>query len=138
MKQRTGYVSNSSSSSYIIAYENNASETIVSKNGTKIVFSVDTFIKWVEKQSWRCTCSDDTEIHSQDIDEIISIAEEDKKYNEDYYKEKMDFLMKNKGKNFVDFDIAYSDVEIKQYLLTLIKLGLLEVFADESALKEDK
>lgn len=138
MKQRTGFVSNSSSSSYIIAYENNASETIVSKNGTKIVFSVDAFIKWVEKQSWRCTCSDDTEIHSRDIDEIISIAEEDKKYNEDYYKEKMDFLMKNKEKNFVDFDIAYSDVEIKQYLLTLIKLGLLEVFADESALKEDK
>ena len=133
MKIRNGYVSNSSSSSFIISYDPNAKAILRSESGIEIEYTVRNFIEEMDKKY---------EIHSEStmIERtgsacIYEYAEE--WCSQEYLKELKEFLDKNPEHHKMELQIEYSDTMMKSYLLNLYKLGLIDVFADEYAMRYD-
>jgi hypothetical protein len=133
MKIRSNYVSNSSSSSFIVSYEPNAKEILVSKNGTKIVYSVEDLIDEIDNRIE--THSESTYMLRKGSAAIYEYAED--WCSEDYIKELKDFLDKNPDYHKAEFQINYDDSHLKRKLLNLMKMGLVDVFASEYDLRDD-
>ena len=133
MKIRSNYVSNSSSSSFIVSYEPNAKEILVSKNGTKIVYSVEDLINEIDNRIE--THSESTYMLRKGSAAIYEYAED--WWSEDDIKELKDFLDKNPDYHKAEFQINYDDSHLKRKLLNLMKMGLVDVFASEYDLRDD-
>jgi hypothetical protein len=133
MKIRLNYVSNSSSSSYIISYDPSAKSILKSENGIEIEYKVQDFINEMEKRY---------EIHSESTmiercgsDTIYEYAEE--WWDKEELKELKEFLDKNPEYHKMELQIEYSDTLMKHYLFNLYKLKLIDVYADEYAMRDD-
>ena len=133
MKIRTNYVSNSSSSSFIISYDPEAKTILKSENGVEIVFSVREFVD--EMESKYETHSESTYVERCGSAAIYEYAQE--WWGEEELKELKAFLDKNPEYHKLDFQINYDDTHIKKWLLNLYKLGLVDVYADEYAMRDD-
>ena len=133
MKIRNGYVSNSSSSSFIISYNPDAKVLLRSESGIEIEYRVRDFIEEMDKKY---------EIHSEStmIERTGSacIYEYAKEWwEEEQLKELKEFLDKNPDYHKMELQIEYGDRMMKTYLLNLYKLGLVDVYADEYAMRND-
>ena len=133
MKIRTNYVSNSSSSSYIVSYDENAEEIIKSKNGTLIKIRPKDLIDEIEDKYE--THSECTMMERKGSDAIYTYAKE--WWDEESLKDLKEFLDKNPDYIKAEFQINYYDKKIKRELLNLMKMGLIDVYADEYALRDD-
>lgn len=133
MKIRTNYVSNSSSSSFIISYNPEAKTILKSDNGVEIEFKVIDFINEIRNKYedyGECTM-----INREGSDSIYSYNAE--WWEEGAVKELKDFLDKNPQDYKIELQISYNDKFIKKTLLNLHKLGLVDVLADEYAMRDD-
>jgi hypothetical protein len=133
MKIRSNYVSNSSSSSFIVSYDENAKEILISQNGTKIIYSVKDFIDEIDSKYE--IHGDSTMMERKGADAIYNYAKE--WWSEKDLKELKAFLDKNPEHHKAEFQIEYCDKRIKKQLLNLMKMGLIDVYADEYALRDD-
>lgn len=133
MKVRAGYVSNSSSSSFIISYNPEAKTILKSDNGVEIEFRVIDFINEIRNKYddyGECTM-----INREGSDSIYSYNAE--WWEEETVKELKNFLDKNPQDYKMELQINYNDKFIKKTLLNLHKLGLIDVLADEYAMRDD-
>ena len=133
MKVRNGYVSNSSSSSFIVSYNPEAKEILKSKNGTEIIFCPKDLIDEIDDKYE--THSECTMMTRKGADAIYEYAKE--WWDENDLKELKEFLDKNPEYHKAEFQINYDDTRIKRKLLNLIKMGLMDVYASEYALRDD-
>lgn len=133
MKVRSNYVSNSSSSSFIVSYDPEAKEILTSKNGTKIVYSVKDLIDEIDNAYE--SHSECTMMNRKGSSTIYDYAKE--WWDEDSLKELKEFLDKNPEHYKAEFQINYDDTRIKKKLLNLMKMELIDVLADEYALRND-
>ena len=133
MKVRSNYVSNSSSSSFIVSYNPEAKEILKSKNGTEIIFCPKDLIDEIDEKYE--THSECTMMNRKGAATIYEYAKE--WWDEDSLKELKEFLDKNPEHYKAEFQINYDDTRLKRKMLNLIKMGLMEVFADEYALRDD-
>jgi hypothetical protein len=110
MKIRTNYVSNSSSSSFIVSYDRNAKEILTSMNGTKIEIKPQFLIDELEKMYE--THSECTMMIRQGSSAIYNDAKE--WWDEECLKELKNFLDKNPEHCKAEFQINYDDKNIKK------------------------
>ena len=132
MKLRTNYVSNSSSSSFIVSYQPDK-KIILKHKENEIEFNVKDFMNEIEsKYESHSECTMMLEKGAK------AIYEEAKEWwDEDDLKQLKIFLDKNPDDLKVHFQINYDDTRIKKKLLNLMKMGLIDVLADEYALRND-
>ena len=133
MKIRINYVSNSSSSSYVISYKENAIAILKSENGIEIEYKVSDFIREMEEKYE--THSESTYVVCFGSKEIYEEAKE--WWDAEDLKELKEFLDKNPDEKKMKLQINYRDNFMKKTLLNLYKLGLIDVFADEYDLRDD-
>lgn len=133
MKIRSNYVSNSSSSSFIISYDPEAKEILKSKNGTEIIYSIKDFMDEMEYKYE--VHSESTMLFEKGAKAIYDHAKE-WWYDEDL-KSLKEFLDKNPEHYKARLQIEYCDGRLKRYLLNLMKMGLVDVYADEYDLRDD-
>lgn len=133
MKIRMSYVSNSSSSSFVVSYDEDAQEILISKNGTKIVYSVKELIDTIRNKIE--IHSESTYMEREGSSVIYEYAQEN--YDENYVKRLKEFLDKNPEQCKAEFQIEYQDKYTKRMLLNLMNMGLIDVFADKYALRDD-
>ena len=133
MKVRNGYVSNSSSSSFIVSYDPNAKEILKSKNGTEIIYCPQDLIDEIDAKYE--IHSESTMMERKGSAAIYEYAKE--WWDEDSLKELKEFLDKNPEHHKAEFQIEYGDTRLKRMLINLMKMGLMDVFADEYDLRDD-
>jgi hypothetical protein len=133
MKMRINYVSNSSSSSFIVSYDKNAKEILKSKNGTEIIYVVQELINEIDEKYE--IHSESTMMKRKGAKEIYEYAKE--WWSEESLQELKKFLDKDPDYYKAEFQIEYCDRKIKKKLLTLYKMGLIEIFANEYDLRDD-
>lgn len=130
MKVRCGYVSNSSSSSFLVMYKNNVSLNFFKddgKNSTVLAqFTFDDFLKLVDHfNNW---ASDSTQVVADGLEEVKSyFADEDAdyRYEEDHVKEKLEKLEANVKDypNAAILRISYDNEMISKLLEGFIATG---------------
>ena len=126
MKIRSNYVSNSSSSSFIISY-NPEKKFIMECNNRKIEFNVKDFINEIDsKYETHSECTMMLEKGAKYIYEEAKLW-----WDEDELKKLKMFLDKNPDDYKVHLQVNYDDVFIRKYLISLIKLGIVEIFENE-------
>jgi hypothetical protein len=133
MKIRANYVSNSSSSSYIISYDPDAKALLTSENGLTIEYKVSDFINEMRKKYE--IHSESTMVEREGSDAIYSYAKE--WWGEEELKDLKEFLDKNPEFHKMDLQIEYQDSLMKKMLLNLYKLNLIDVYAEEYAMRDD-
>ena len=110
MKLRSGYVSNSSSSSFVIAYDEDAELKFAECD---MSFTVEDFMDFIDR-STRNWSSDETCVSANGEENVYDYEKsrlsgydinEDRKY----MKELEDFMESNKGKEFSVIRISYHD-----------------------------
>lgn len=135
MKLRIGFVSNSSSSSFIIAFDYADTKTVKLEDGSTLTFDVQTFIDAM-KAKW--------EIHSESTfirEETEQVILEHTDYWEkEAVEELKKFFKKNQGKEFIDLQIEYQDHATRKWFNLLRKVGLIDFFDyfGDEYLKEDE
>jgi len=121
MKVRTNYVSNSSSSSFVFAYDNDAALKVKGRKNAEKVLTIDDFFDLVEAKgnNW---CSDGTEIVARGRDNVIDYFDDKEtwSYSEDYAKEMLEKVKKCKRGNVAVIRMEYDD-RITRKLFELFK-----------------
>ena len=133
MKIRECYVSNSSSSSFIISYDPESKAILRSDNGVEIVCFTKDFIR--EMDSKNDIHGESSCIERAGYEDIYEYAKE--WWEEKELKELKNFLDKNPNNHKLEIQISYDDSYLKRWMLSLYKLGLLDVYAEEDDLTED-
>lgn len=133
MKIRNGYVSNSSSSSFLISYKDGAGEILKSANGTEIKYSVESLLEEIRKRYE--IHSDSTMMEAEGTASVLNYIQDH--YCNDTVREMKKFIDKYPDENKALFQIEYGDKFIKKTLLNLIHMGLVKVWADEYDLRDE-
>lgn len=128
MKIRSNYVSNSSSSSYIIQFEGYESNVIIAGEE----FSIHDFFNYIDSC---CSFNSETEMHEityddDDRNELIEYVDYQLQWAEDETKQKLIDLkkdIKNKDLQFARFDISNHDKAGNFLLKLLQKYGLFTI-----------
>lgn len=127
MKIRTNYVSNSSSSSFIISYNPDAKIKLTSENDKTIDFNIKDFINEIDSKYE--THSECTLMLEKGAKAIYEYAEE--WWDENELKRLKDFLDENPEDHKIHFQINYDDTFIRKYFIMLVELGIVKIFTDE-------
>ena len=129
MKIRSGYVSNSSSSSFVVQYS--LKKKLRLAKGISIDFR--DFLDLVERcrRDW---CSDETEIDAEGRDQVEAKLQNDE-WTRDRYAGVIEKLkhVDVKKNDVVKLDIAYSDKIIKTLLDAFVAKGVAETLDEEEA-----
>ena len=133
MKVRSGYVSNSSSSSFLISYKEGAGEILKSANGTEINYSVEALLGEIRGRYE--IHSDSTMLEAEGTASVLDYIQDN--YCDDTVKEMKEFIDKYPNENKALLQIEYGDKFIKKMLLNLIHMGLVHVWADEYDLRDE-
>lgn len=133
MKIRNGFVSNSSSSSFLISFKDGAYEILKSANGTEIKFGIDDLLDEIRKRYE--IHSDSTILEAEGTASVWNYIQD--KYCDDTVKEMKEFIDKYPEENKALIQIEYGDKFIKKALLNLIHIGLVHVLADEYDLRDE-
>lgn len=133
MKIRSGYVSNSSSSSFLISYKDGAGEILKSANGTEIKYGIDALLDEIRGRYE--IHSDSTMLEAEGTASVWDYIQDH--YCDDTVKEMKEFIDKYPNENKALLQIEYGDKFIKKMLLNLIHMGLVKVWADEYDLRDE-
>lgn len=138
MKIRKGYVSNSSSSSFIIAYNDKKVE-FKSENGGVIRFGPHDFYDHL--QSCSGSNSESTQLEANGKDNILSAINDWSSYSvsdgKDYYKDLKESIKNSDEENIIMFDIGYHDELSMVFLKALLGDGAVRLLhSSEDAEKE--
>lgn len=132
MKIRNSYVSNSSSSSYIIAYDKDAE---LKFSDCEISFTMDDFMDFIDRQT-RNWSSDETCISANGDENVYDYEksrlsgydiDEDKKYMDELEK----FMDDNKGREFSVIRISYHDDFVKKMYNAFKSTGKIVEFREQ-------
>lgn len=125
MKVRSSYVSNSSSSSYVIEYDNFS----LGGEGDKEALFV---INWLEfEHLLRSSKQENTEILAEGKEQVIAKLIDDDSYRKDgiseYTKEQIEAIKNSDKEFFMSFKVDYNDWMFYRVLTYLVKMGEVNV-----------
>lgn len=135
MKYRVCFVSNSSSSSFIISFDESAKETLISQNGAKVIYAVADFIREMRKKYE--TYGESTHVEAEGKESIYEyIKNAYGNYDKDFVDRVGEFLDKYPEQEKMLLQIEYTDSLMRRMLLNLIHMGLVNVLEDKYAMEE--
>lgn len=133
MKVRTGFVSNSSSSSFLVAY-NEDSALYVEKNEEKnVVLTFEEFLHFVEDKGYNAYCSERTELVADGFENVKDWIVDDGWRDSEFVSHLMNEVteaLKN-YKNVAVIRIEYSDKISRRMLDLFVKLADVKMLNSE-------
>lgn len=135
MKIRASYVSNSSSSSFIVLY-NAGNVEFKSDNGAKFIFSVPKMIRFIENKN--VYASEQTEIMANGKENILEYLKDSGYMTKEELAEYEKMLTDVNYKNCIMFHVSYHDNETMMFLRAMIDSGKVKVvYSSENMEKEE-
>ena len=132
MKTREGYVSNSSSSSFIVAYDSSAELKFADCEAS---FGIDDFMEFVDRSN-RGWSSDETCVVANGAENVVDYErsrlsgydpDEDRKY----MKSLEEFIARNEGKEISTVRISYHDDFVRKIYDAFKKTGGISEFREQ-------